>query len=539
MMQILKTITLALIILLMACNPNLDPMEGVTLKVDTRVANSSVSMMFVDAVTGEPITSDIRVSISGEGSDNIYDISGLKQNAYTAKNGFLTLAIISLDEISQSNKINFVIEGDIAGYIPISRTYSFDKESHEAVQFKMINIENPDNLPEGIEMSSESGQLIDGVVQDTIKYSLHSSSSNTNMDITIPAGMVMKDANGVTLSGNIAVSTIYFNNEDDEALSAFPGGLNMTLKSASRAQSQGLMTTCGFTKIDIVDESGRQARFFSQGAVNIKMEVPAATLKPDGNQVMPGDELISISRQEGEDAWDDEDEEIIMRGPLENGNLYIEDDITHLSYHNWGWFKESTCEKQTTELIIKSETLSQADYGQVNYEIRNNADQKLLKKGLLSFYYNTPITIPVFEGPEVKLIIKNGDLQNCAHILDSLIISDMCSDVLEINMPTIENVLPEVRVVMEGTCASNPDLVVQPSLGFWYLNLDDPCASWQQAYMEVGEVSLINVSVGATYQVNAYIDDELKSNTVTVNSDSTEYFRHIALPASICDMIGI
>ena len=100
MMQILKTITLSLIILLMACNPNLDPMEGVTLKVDTRVANSSVSMMFVDAVTGEPITNDIRVSISGEGSDNIYDISGLKQNAYTAKNGFLTLAIISLDEIS-------------------------------------------------------------------------------------------------------------------------------------------------------------------------------------------------------------------------------------------------------------------------------------------------------------------------------------------------------------------------------------------------------------------------------------------------------
>jgi hypothetical protein len=53
-----------------------------------------------------------------------------------------------------------------------------------------------------------------------------------------------------------------------------------------------------------------------------------------------------------------------------------------------------------------------------------------------------------------------------------------------------------------------------------------------------GEVTLINLEVGATYQVNAYIDEQVKSSTVVVTSDSTEYYRHIDLPADVCNMIG-
>ncbi len=537
-MKRLSIILIALTVLFTACNPETNPMNGVSMVVDTRVANSSVSLMFADAATGQPINDDITVSISGDGVDNVFDIGGYKSATYKAKNGFLTLAIISADEISETNKINFVIEGDIAGFLPSTHVFSFTEESHEAIKVSMLNIAEPESLPDGVEVTVQTAEVVGGVVQDTLRYNLISESSNTGMDITIPAGMVMKDASGVALSGDISVSTVYFNNQDDAALAAYPGGLNMKLNSDNRAITTGFMTTCGFTRIHITDELGRVARNFTEGTMYIEVEIPTNTIRPNGDLVVSGDNLKSISRQEDEDAWFDEDDNIPVEGPNDNGNLVVASEISHLSYHNWGWFTENTCESEVTTMTINSEVYGPNIEGDVNYEIRKAVDNKLMERGIWHFNYGIPFDINVYEGQEVKIILKKGSSAGCISVLDSAVVADMCTEDISISIPVETDILPEVKIIMDGTCSGAEDVVIKPSLGFWYLNTSNDCADWQQAYMVNGEVTLINLEVGATYQVNAYIDEQVKSSTVTVTSDSTEYYRHIDLPTDVCNMIG-
>jgi hypothetical protein len=491
-----------------------NPVDGVKVLVNAPKVSTIVAVDLVDAKTGEQIgitnTRQSRVKIEGAAKGLVVDIVGNSKTELTTGNGILNFALKEDAKPSLTNPINLTLVVEADGYLPTSQPISIVKEGGSSVVIKMVNKSNP---PSGVTNKVAAGAAVAGTIQAAITIEAASSGVKGAAVVTLPAGTVAKDRNGVALSGNLTAEVTYFSNRDNAAQAAFPGGFLVNTPSTGR----GLFTTAGFASFQLKDGSGRTASTFSGNPVAVSMKVSGETIFPGANRaIQPGDIIPIWSYDEQTGEWKFEKDGMVT-GPTDaQGNYSVNFTTTHFSWWNLDWFNGNFCGQGLTVNVTGTFTSLQlrakrVDTGEYfwygGYVSSSDPSASLL---------NAPRNIPT--------LIEAYD---CGGVVGSVQVADLCGG--DVNLPVSGTAGTNVTVQVSAYCANNPDVQVRPYVAIY---IKDACGWRYGGYMQNGQITFDNLVLGNSYTFGVWYNGNWYEHPYTVTQTNYEY--SFEFPADLC-----
>jgi hypothetical protein len=342
-------------------NLNTDDLD---LKINLDVIKTSVTVQFRDANTDELIgmnaEEQVALSIFGPDSQWVVNTSGERKAYYFSAGGF---AKVGLDPYNakptHSDPVKFTIVAELGGFLSTSLPVTLFTEGIHDFVIKMVRIVSP---PEGVDISvrDNAGSMTDGKLDGDLALS----SDNSDLKISLPGGTVMRDSDGKILQGKLDVVMAYFNPTKEEAISAFPGGLDVDVTNEGGSRTSGNFVSAGFVAVEIKDETGKKASNFSNGQLDLSAAVDGKIMNPEtGQPVKDGDKVPIWSYNTKSGQWTYEKFSIIKSTPT---GLRTETQLTHLSYWNLDWL-EASC--AFIELFFTSSDATKVGEGGWGYGI--------------------------------------------------------------------------------------------------------------------------------------------------------------------------
>jgi len=544
-MKKLKTFILflslaALVLSVPSCDKT--PIDGTKLIINYDIVKTKMNFKFLDAATGEQIAqtnkgSDVSVTITGTDKNAVIDVTGIELENHHAQtvNGFLTLGLNPNSEYvpSSDNPISFIVVAKADGYISTSMPIKIYQEGNYQFKIMMVKLDDP---PEGVTVEEESnaGDLNNGEVAQDITVETGGSEAS----ITFNQGMTMTGDNGSPLNGSIDVMVTHFDNLNDQALEAFPGGLTPDVNQNGTLES-GIFFSAGFVAVEVVDASGNKAAQFSGGTATLEMTVNPETYNPETKgPVKPGDEIPLYSYDPETGTWTYEQTVTVKEG--EKG-LTVTAEISHLSYWNLDWFYSENCDYGVTLNILTDGSLCSDVF--IEGTIRKVADDSYIStiypyleggEDHITFQY-APAGIPVYIEWNTEDNYSCGTNTELVVIPAVLDIPDLCSTESYDVMISNPSPGPSVVIDVSAYCADNPDLVIYPTFGGWYRPVENYC--WNYITMIDGHAEICDVEVGRTYVVGTYFYGNWYEETVTVTQSYYNYM-NIELTPEICDELS-
>lgn len=214
-------------------------------------------IQLIDAATGELISVPTTVSFSQPNGGQVIDMYSDPMSSISISNGFVNFGISNNLIPSESNSISVLMTFTAAGYqVKTQRIHLNSTGSNPFVVF-LIQLNNP---PEGVVFQTQSKGTISPTSGTSGNVLLEPSGMpgppGTNYSIganlNIPSGIILKDANGTPLSGQLTAKMEYY---DTSVPMAFEG---LPEEVTSLAQRDGLLIM-GYSALTITDASGRKA----------------------------------------------------------------------------------------------------------------------------------------------------------------------------------------------------------------------------------------------------------------------------------------
>lgn len=349
-MRLLKySMTLLLLAFFTSCEDEIDPFEGAVIQVTYEGSTTPIQIKLIDARTEEVIgfdqSIDVDVSIHGEGASAITDTWGIQESVYESEVGLLSLAVDpNMPAPNPTNPIRISVQAKATGYLDTGKSVSIVQEGP---QFVIIHMVRKTDTPEGVEYISDnvSDALSEsGSVQDALELFVPSNKAK----ITVPQDMVMLDEMGQPLSGNITIEMTYFDNTEQDALLAYPGGLLTEINNGGTMED-GMFYSAGFVAIDITDQNGNEATTFEQGTIRLKTVIDAETFNPLTNTSVSANDEVGVYSYEPETGeWTFENNVTIENGA---SGLVATAELSHLSFYNLDWWWGQTCQSANGALI--------------------------------------------------------------------------------------------------------------------------------------------------------------------------------------------
>lgn len=336
LLPILSLLSLLLIAAGQGCKQfslNTDDLE---LSVDMNIIKTNVTIRFLDAATDELIGFDndnrIRVTVHGPDSLNVLTTSGERKPQYFSAAGYLSLGLDPYKaKPTADDPVDFTLVAQLPGYISTSLPVTLVSEGGFDFIVRMVNEGDP---PDGVAIKSEenAGTATGGDLEEDIKIN----TDNKEVDITISKGTTLKDEEGQPLEGELSVTMAHFNPTEQDALSAFPGGLNVKVKNESENEDAGVFVSAGFVSIDITDQNGKKAALFEGGGLNLNAQIDTKVLNPEtGQPVQAGDIIPFWSYNDETGEWKFERNIQVEASPM---GLQVSTRLPHLSWWNIDWF---------------------------------------------------------------------------------------------------------------------------------------------------------------------------------------------------------
>jgi len=500
-----------------------NPKEDVDLIVDSGITEATMGLRFVNARTGEPVgagllaNQQVTISLHGVDADKIVAANG--STDLICNQGFMTLAVRSDVNPSESSPVRFRVVCSAPGYLKTSQEVTIVQLGGIDVTIPMVELAN---LPDGVAAtnstvtngSGTSGTVSAATITTGDPATTYGSSSAS---VTIPAGTVMRDETGTILTGAIGVDLAYFNPLDPSSTQSFPGGFSVT----SETDGDIVFSTGGFVSLEMTREAnGRAVKTFDT-PITLTVEMPDNVVDNGGNAVAAGTTCPVWSYDTGTGGWSFEGNAIAQTNPG-TGRIEVNFPVTHLSYWNIDWFNNS-CVLGAT--INVNSNLACNGYRWV--EVRHGLTNGLIYQGardmqsgqfrLLNVPQNTPIKIKVFESQGGAMI-------------GSLDVPNACAGehILTVNSTSGSQ---QMNLVVNLRCPDRPDLIFRPTLPIWAKPVG---GSWQYiGQMVNGNFSSCALTAGGTYNFSTFYDGEfIVSNTYTL--DQTDYIFEHELGSDAC-----
>ncbi len=519
-----------------ACRKLFDATDDLKLVIDFNLVETTVDVVLFDAATNQQIgrsgDASVNLRITGTDRNAVMDITGMQPQSLTfqSQRGFASLALVPNAQYNPTvlNPVRFNVVAQLEGYISTSEHIVLTSTGRNVVRINMVSIDNP---PSGVTINRQSGvgNLIEGAVQDEIRIGAPTDVAR----LSIPQGTVMRDSNGTPLSGPLDILVAHFDNTNDEAMAAFPGGLMTNVQLTDGSDADGLFYSAGLVAIEITDGSGRVASTFENFTVDLTAIVSPQTFNPEtGTLVAAGDQIPVWSYDENTGQWTEESMATFVNV---NGVLEVSAALSHLSYYNFDWFWGEWCYEGSSFLF-------QADFIICDCFSMTGAMYRQDDNAFMQYVYfwvcnNEPIqTIYAPSGVPVYIVWDNNSYSSIqvAQGYTTTYITNLCDQsqvVIPLETTTTTSI---VTIEVEVYCASEPNIIIRPSFGVWYRQVGT--WNWRWAEMINGDASICDVEVGQDYVVGVYYNNQWWETTITVDQESYELLDFLLDP-EVCSVV--
>lgn len=504
-----------------------NPTDGVKTKLNTKTRTTTVSILFLDARTGQPIgyedATPVHAQISGNDSNNIIDLFNRPKTEFTASNGFLSFAINdAIIPGKGSDQVEFNVLAQAPGYITTAQPVTIDHSGGNSLEIRMVN---RNRLPAGVtgESSLSVGSLDqNGSTSDAINFaSTENSEVNNSVSVKVNENTIITDENGRPLTGQITADYNVFNTNEESAIQSFPGGLSPKTSNAPDGSDRLSFKPAGLFSLEIKDENNNYARQFDQ-PLQIGMEIDSDFTNHSGESYTHGDEIEVWSFDTETGLWSFESTTNITEGT--NNKLKAKFEVPHLSY----WTVTSTgavCEEGVTLNLSGSNQQIKAKYYEYDTgDYLGSATSRKTDDGYRVIELkNTPDDV---DG-KIKLFDMNDNL------IKTLSPVDLCSNSIDVDVSSED----ELTVTFEGkgVCSDGSDIEVHPSFPAYFKLAGN--SSWTYAG-EVEDGSLeVTFPTPGDYLLGADYEEEFYEYEFDLNDaeDGDLIEKDIELPQNVCD----
>lgn len=533
---------IAILLYLSGCDIT-DPTDGIKAILNTKERTTTVSVIFRDANTGEPVGFgnglNVTTQITGPDSDKVIDLLNRPTSSFDAKNGFLSFAVQDDFPVSRDNPLRFNIVASADGYISTSVPVVLTNVSGNPIDVQMVSRSNAPSGVDGGSASNVGSTTADTGTSDNISINSQAIGRDIPVSVTVPQGTIMRDADGNALSGNVDAEIYHFSSREESALQSFPGGFSASIQNfddffgqlspeeqnlIGQTEENGVFfTTGGFLSLEM-RVGGTQVSTFSQ-PIDIEMELEDDVTDASGSPVSPGDTAPIWSYNEATGQWNFERNTTI--GVNKNNRKAVSFQADHLSWWNIDWFGPRCFMGTRVNLIGNN---SQLRGKLLRTDVTPNtflgwAPSRSLP-GVPNFiqFLNAPLNVPG------KLELYNMADQ----LVGTQVLEDLCSPT-DVDFQFGETTEITVTFRGVGTCVDNDDIEVRPNFPAFYRPAVG--GSWLSAGSVVnGELEITlpapgNYLFGAYYEGDWY-DYELD---LTDAEDGDVYEEEVELPQSVCD----
>jgi hypothetical protein len=324
-------LTLFLSVVLVSCSEN----DGSGVKttdeiiIKTKAFETYLHVEFIDAKTGEYLKGKkVTVNVTGTDANAVYNNLGAEGSEYTSEIGMLDLVVDP-----SKNYSDFILKVSAAGYSDYYQRTRINETKFTPIRILMTNLTE---LPEGVSKGEQKQITIpaDGKTVDNVFINLNP--ANT---ISIPKGTVFKDASENIISGNIESKVLFYDPSKGDALNAFPGGLDIEAVRPDGEMADITFTSAGLFDIEL-SAGDKIVKTIEGEGIQLTTKLSSSLVNPHtGKPVRENEEIEMWSMDPTTGVWKYEKTAKIKRNA--SGELYLQENINHLSYWNWDWFTNS------------------------------------------------------------------------------------------------------------------------------------------------------------------------------------------------------
>jgi hypothetical protein len=505
-----------------------NPVEGITVRVKNIPRTTSVRVEFIDQLSRNLVTNQFVIKFFGRNKNDVISDVNVPLSEMTVKDGIAYFSIKDNIIPSTQNPVEIVIVTQNSQYHSTSSRLIITKPGSSTFSVNMLKIQASYPSNTGISKNEQSFGNV-ALPSGTTTNIIATSGGALAATLTVPAGTILRDANGNILSGNVTTQITYFDAVRPTAIPSFPGGFSVTTNTTGTVS----FVTGGFAAINM-SVNGVPVESFSNNAT-VRIQVNPNTRNPiTGTTVRPGDIIPMWSYNESTGSWKFEGNYSVNSAVGSGGQtLYVEKtDVTHLSWWNIDWYF-NPCPVATPIRFVANGCWSTL-YWYLEYSIGQG------NLGWGTVHFSDPI-IHLMNAPEnfpVRLLvfddmfdmIEYWNTGNTSLPVGSTTIVNLCSGPsnlfsVAVNIPS--SIGQTVNITIRGVCP-NGNIVDQGTFDIEILKN----GYWEYAGRVVnGQVTLDCMQIGQTYNFRIYYNQQYYYGEQQITS--TNMLLNIPLPGNI------
>ncbi len=494
-----------------------DEFEDFQIVIGTPEFNTLVKVEIVDAKTNEFITGKtVSVRVSGKNATDVYSNLGTRETSYTTNHGLILLVIDpkAVDTVAmRTTPIEFDLIVSAEGYTSTTQRVFLHEATLNTALIRLINI---NDAPQGVSIAVNSTYAVAGLNGQTVAPAVQSMNLG-QQTVTIAPGVVLRDATGAPVSGTIKSEIVYFDPVSESAQNAFPGGTNVSATLPDGSEGQIEFVSAGMFSVNL-SAGGREVKTFENGGITLRTVVPPTLINPNtGQPIKVGDEIEMWSREKESGEWVYEKTATVK---FENGDLVLEETVTHLSYWNWDFFYNSCT--MGTKFIFEGDVTGHYPFAKVSSRLQNASFDRVsftnVRNGFLQLY-NVPNNVSAtfrFEDagwdPSRPLTFSPATV-NVANLCSNEPITITVTEAVSAPAETIT-----VNLDLAATAASNSQFVIRPNAYIYFRPANIP--RWSYFYLFNGK-SQVQFELGTTYELLGYFGNSYGYGSLRVDKQGT------------------
>ncbi|AXJ01034.1 hypothetical protein CYPRO_1784 [Cyclonatronum proteinivorum] len=527
-----------------------DPLDGISVILDAKERETTISLIIRDAATNEPVgfedNQTVTITLAGEEQDQVIDLINRSRSSFETRRGFVSFAIRDGRLPSVQNPVELIAQINTSSddYIPVSKRLFVNSTGSNVFELQMVN---RNALPRGV--NGGVGASLTSVSSDTgtdtdVILGQAELGAETPLRLTIPQGTRLLDANGNALTGELSVEAYHFSHKDLEALQSYPGGLSGTVSNIDEFPGHGIanllqgesnvsFTPAGFISVALTI-SGQPVRS-ADGLMEFYIGIPDDVFNRSGERVTVGSNVPIWSYDREIAEWRFEAIAEVQQTPSDNpdfGSDFPSNFVMGTTNHFSFWAAADAAPVCRTGASI---TLSGLQMPVIGRLLRTDTDiPGGVFLGLFPSEVNERgerfIDLTNVSG-EIPAMLEIINLSG--EIIDTVEIPDACtSENIVVDFTSVEQMVITFRGT--GVC-SNTDVKVNPSVPI-FIRPDVSGAQW----LHVGNTSRGEITLGipgpGNYSFGLYFEDRWYQYEADLSgfTDGDVYSETIELPDDIC-----
>jgi hypothetical protein len=479
------------------------PLDDLDIIFNAGFSDATASFQFIDAKTLEQIGLEISgdvIDITIEGPDKDKVVNFLGGTDIESTQGFLSIALKEGTLVSEANPVKFHVVAHKDGYFSNSVAIVMTSPGTEHHVVAMVDY---NNTPDGVAAVEDNSIDTDASGATTAPIVIEtpvpvSQGQATIAKVSVPAGTILKDKDGVVVTGAVSTKMAYFNNVDETSRESFPGGF-----TADLGDSTVQFTTAGFVALEMTTAGGKEIKNFGS-PIAMTMEIPAGSKDNNGNLIVAGSEMPIWSYNPNTGEWTSESTETVSTNG--QGKLEVTFQMTHLSYWNMDFFG-STCFQGATLSITSNYTTN--NYVKVKFYDGNDQLIKTSYKNIKTGQSQI-LNAPQNTSGRLEIFLPNGEVKNVP-------VANYCTGTININIATPAP--PTIRVDVTAYCKTNKAAKVKPTVTV-YARKEGTTAWIYAGEMVNGIISVQNFELNTQYEVLVYYKGTPYRPAGTYSADS-------------------